>query len=182
MRGQWMAVVGLTAALNFSSFAAPAPSRVEGDTPAAQLEKGIFQQETAGDLDAAVKVYKQIVDEANANRRFVAEAQFRIAACYQKQGKKSEAEAALRQVVVSYPDQAELVTKARKELGETGVDKKAAENLAAEGWAHVGEAPPALKRDTARLFGKSMKILGTCIREAPEFAARKRRIKKGPSG
>jgi len=137
-----MAIVGLAVAVNFSTArsessgeshsksagqvrasALPALSGVEGsqaegETPAAQLEKGVFQQETAGDLDAAVKVYQQIVDTANANRRFVAEAQFRIGACYQKQGKKAEAEAAFRQVVASYPDQAELVAKARKELGE----------------------------------------------------------------
>ena len=107
-----IARIALIAALAF------VPAAFAAETPSAQLEKGIFQQETAGDLDAAVKVYKQIVDEANANRRFVAEAQFRIGECYQKQGKKAEAEAAFRQVIASYPDQAELVAKARKELGE----------------------------------------------------------------
>ena len=110
MRARWMAIVGLAAAVSYST--------VLAETPAAQLEKGIFQQETAGDLDAAEKVYKQIVDEANANRRFVAEAQFRIGECCQKQGKKAEAEAAFRQVIASYPDQVELVAEARKELGE----------------------------------------------------------------
>lgn len=47
------------------------PAAFADETPSAMLEKGIFQEETAGNLDAAVKVYKQIVDEANANRRFV---------------------------------------------------------------------------------------------------------------
>jgi tetratricopeptide (TPR) repeat protein len=111
MRARWIAVVGLAAAASFSQGYA--------DTPAAQLEKGIFQQETAGDLAAAVKVYKQIVDEATAQRHAVAEAQYRLGACYQKQGKKSEAEAAFRQVVASYSDQPELVARARKDLGET---------------------------------------------------------------
>jgi uncharacterized protein (DUF362 family) len=50
------------------------------------------------------------------------------------------------------------------------------DDLAAEGWPNVGDAPAELKRDTGRLLAKSLKILGTCIREAPEFAARKRRI------
>ena len=118
MRARWMAIVVLAAAASFSAASSTSAAQVRGDTPAAQLEKGIFQQETAGDLDAAVKVYKQIVDEANANRRFVAEAQFRIGECCQKQGKKAEAEAAFRQVIASYPDQAELVAKAQKELGQ----------------------------------------------------------------
>jgi len=49
-------------------------------------------------------------------------------------------------------------------------------DLETPGWASVGGPPPELKRDTGRLLAQSMKILGTCIREAPEFAARKRRI------
>jgi tetratricopeptide (TPR) repeat protein len=138
MRAQWLAIVGL-AAVNFSA--------VRADTPAAQLEKGIFQQETAGDLDAAVKVYKQIVDEANANRRFVAEAQFRIGECYQKQGKKAEAEAAFRQVVVSYPDQVELVAKARKELGEAE-PARAPKIVRTSPLAFANDVSPALDKIT----------------------------------
>ena len=32
-----------------------------------------------------------------------------------------------------------------------------------------------LKPETLKLMRKSMSLLGTCMREAPEFAARKRR-------
>ncbi len=48
----------------------------------------------------------------------------------------------------------------------------------AEGWQNVGPEPLGLKRSGLKLFLKSLKILGTCIGQAPEFAARKRRIKK----
>jgi tetratricopeptide (TPR) repeat protein len=153
MRARWMAIVGLAAAVSYST--------ALGETPAAQLEKGVFQQETAGDLDAAVKVYKQIVDEANSNRRFVAEAQYRIGECYQKQGKKAEAEAAFRQVIASYPDQAELVAKARKEVGEAEPINAQAESLEATEFIFRAARSPsrssplleaALKR-TVNLFG-----------------------------
>ena len=51
-------------------------------------------------------------------------------------------------------------------------------DLNAKGWANVGEDPLELKRDSWKLFKKSLSILGTCIREAPEFAAKKRRVKE----
>jgi hypothetical protein len=43
------------------------------------------------------------------------------------------------------------------------------------GWKEVGESPARLVRGTGKHLWLGTKILGTCIREAPEFAARKRR-------
>ena len=43
------------------------------------------------------------------------------------------------------------------------------------GWPAVGEPPPDLVRRTGRHVMTGLRILGTGIREAPEFAARKRR-------
>jgi len=51
------------------------------------------------------------------------------------------------------------------------------DQLDREGWDDLGEAPAGIKRESAKLVMKSVKILGTCITEAPEFAARKRRKK-----
>ncbi len=51
------------------------------------------------------------------------------------------------------------------------------DQLDRKGWDDVGEAPAGIKRESAKLVMKSVKILGTCIKEAPEFAARKRRKK-----
>ena len=44
-----------------------------------------------------------------------------------------------------------------------------------KGWADVGEGPAKFIRATGKLFWKGIKILGQCIKEAPEFATRKRR-------
>lgn len=43
------------------------------------------------------------------------------------------------------------------------------------GWEEVGTAAPELVKSTGRHLWLGTKVLGTCIREAPEFAARKRR-------
>jgi len=45
------------------------------------------------------------------------------------------------------------------------------------GWDNVGDAPAVLNRNSMDLLKKSFKILGTCIKEAPEFASRKRHKK-----
>jgi len=49
------------------------------------------------------------------------------------------------------------------------------DDLDARGWEDVGAALPEYRRKTAHLVWTSFKILGTCIREAPELAAKKRR-------
>ncbi len=43
------------------------------------------------------------------------------------------------------------------------------------GWRDVGTQPPGLVRSVASLLGTGLKVLWTCIREAPEFATRRRR-------
>ena len=48
------------------------------------------------------------------------------------------------------------------------------DDLTATGWPTVGVDPAELKRESMKYFLKSLRILGLCIREAPEFAAKKR--------
>jgi len=43
------------------------------------------------------------------------------------------------------------------------------------GWRNLGAQPPGLVRSVASLLGTGLKVLWTCIREAPEFATRRRR-------
>lgn len=48
------------------------------------------------------------------------------------------------------------------------------DDLGTQGWNDVGSAPATLDRSTMKLLMKSLSILGGCIKEAPEFAAKKR--------
>lgn len=83
--------------------------------PASQLlEKGIYTEETVGDLDGAIKIYKQVLAEAKANRKFAAQAQYRLGSCLWKQGKKEEAKEAFQTLIKDFADQTELVGKARE--------------------------------------------------------------------
>ena len=89
------------------------------DSPSDLLEKGIYTEETVGDLDKAIEIYAKIISQAEANRKFVAQAQLRLGKCLLKQGKKKEAEEAFRKLIDRFkdsPDQKELVAKAREFL------------------------------------------------------------------
>lgn len=50
------------------------------------------------------------------------------------------------------------------------------------GFPHVGEAPAAITRAGMRAFKQSLGILGTCIKEAPEFGRTKRRVTRAAAG
>ena len=44
-----------------------------GETLSELLESAIYAEETAGDLNKAIRLYKQVVDEADANRKYAAQ-------------------------------------------------------------------------------------------------------------
>ena len=112
---------GLQAAENGKA-ATEAPQSSE---PAAMLlEKGIYSEETAGDLDAAMAIYKQIVADFAAERPAVAQAQYRLAMCLLKKGDKKAAEVQLRQLIANNGDEKELADKARKELAKLAPPRK----------------------------------------------------------
>ena len=86
------------------------------DSLAERLEKGIYTEETIGDLDAAKDIYQQIVVDAKGDRVVAAQAQFRLGQCLLKQGKENEAIAAFKKLIKDFADQKELVARAKKHV------------------------------------------------------------------
>ena len=84
------------------------------------LQKGIFAEETEGNLDAAIKIYQQIAAEAATNRSVAAQAQYRLGICYQKKGSKDQAIAALKALITSFPNEGTFNEKAQVLLREMG--------------------------------------------------------------
>lgn len=80
------------------------------------LEKGIYTQETAGNLDAAIEIYRQILSSPPADRTYSAQAQYRLAQCLLQKGKQAEAAKEFKKVIEGYPEQKDLVEKARESL------------------------------------------------------------------
>jgi hypothetical protein len=101
----------------FSTLVAAALVAVE---PAAKsstaelLEKGIYTEETVGDLDQAIRIYQQVLEESQKVRGLAAQAQFRVGQCLSKQGKKAEARAAFERLIADFPEAKPLVAKARQ--------------------------------------------------------------------
>src|SRR5690349_2405476 len=85
--------------------------------PASELlEKGIYTEETKGDLDSAISIYLELIGEAKAGQSLAAQAQFRLAQCYLKKNRVPEALAAFEKLIHDYPDEKELIAKAREHL------------------------------------------------------------------
>ncbi|HYW78686.1 MAG TPA: tetratricopeptide repeat protein [Thermoguttaceae bacterium] len=88
----------------------------EAQSASEMLEKGIYTEQTLGDLDSAIEIYGKIVAEAKDAQKYAAEAQFRLAECLLKQGKKDEATEAFEKLIKEFPDQKELLAKARQRV------------------------------------------------------------------
>lgn len=104
----WIAAA-VAIALN-GAFAAQAAS------PSELLEKAIYTEETVGNLDEAIKLYEKVIAESKSAQSAGAQALYRLGLCYLKKEQKTEAIAAFEKLVKQYPDEKELVAKARKHL------------------------------------------------------------------
>jgi Tol biopolymer transport system component len=79
------------------------------------FQKGLVQERTEGDLDEAIRLYKQIVEDHKDDRVLVAKALVQMGQCYEKLG-RAEARKAYERVVREYSDQPEPVQVARQHL------------------------------------------------------------------
>jgi Protein of unknown function (DUF3108)/Tetratricopeptide repeat len=87
-----------------------------GASPSELLEKAIHAEETAGNIDEAIKLYEQVIAEGKAARNAAAQAEYRLAQCFVKKNKQAEANAELEKLIKDFPEEKELVAKARKQL------------------------------------------------------------------
>jgi len=77
------------------------------------FQKGLVHERTEGDLDEAIRLYKQIVAEHKDDRVLTAKALVQMGQCYEK---RAEARKAYERVVSEYADQPEPVQTARRHL------------------------------------------------------------------
>src|ERR1035438_5071236 len=78
------------------------------------LQKGIYAQETMGDLDGAIKSYRQVLTSYPANKQIAAQAQYQLVLCMVQKGDRAAAAREFDALARNYPDQAEFINKARK--------------------------------------------------------------------
>jgi hypothetical protein len=80
------------------------------------LQSGIYSQDTLGDLNSAIRIYRQILDSGPAMRLYAAQAQYRLGICLLRKGDRAGAAEAFQAVIREHPDQPALVARARESL------------------------------------------------------------------
>ena len=78
------------------------PLAASAASPSELLEKGIYTEETKGDIDGAIAIYQQIADEAKTARALAAQAQLRLGQCYLKKNRNAEANAAFEKLIRTF--------------------------------------------------------------------------------
>jgi tetratricopeptide (TPR) repeat protein len=89
-------------------------------TAAELLSEGLFADEVEGNLDKAIGIYQQVIEDASAPRNLVAQALYRQGGVYLKKKQDQEARAAFTKLVDNYSDQKDIVDKVKPILEELG--------------------------------------------------------------
>ena len=84
------------------------------------LEEAQYQEETVGDVNAAISIYEKIMANEEARRPEAAKALYRYGICLVKKGDKEKAADVLKQVGQNYSDQKIFAAKAQRELDKLG--------------------------------------------------------------
>ena len=105
------------------------------------LQEGLYAEEITGDLDAAIKIYEQVIAEAKGAQRTAAEATYRIGMCYLKKGEKAKASTQFNNLVNRFPEQKLIVDKARKQLSKLRSPIKVFEPQAIDELIKSGKVP-----------------------------------------
>jgi tetratricopeptide (TPR) repeat protein len=101
MRFRVLAVAVLAAWLPGASAQSP--------TAAEQLAKAVFAQQSSGDLDAAIQVYRQIIASNPTQRNIATQAQFRLFQALLQKGDLNAAQVEFQNLVLNYADNRDLI-------------------------------------------------------------------------
>lgn len=126
------------------------------------LEKGVYLEETAGQLDQAIEIYRRIARDATASRAHVAEALFRLGACHLQQEDAAAAAAAFERILADYADQEPFATWAREQMPDRL-------NLLAAPWDDGEVLRLTLKRTSGVPFGSVLLTADTVERDGEEL-------------
>ena len=106
----------LTAVLLLGLFA----SAVHAKSAAELLREGLYAEEVEGNLDSAIGIYQQIILDTTAPKNLVAQALYRQGMCFMKKKDEAKAREVFQKLVNDYPDQTEIVEKAKPVLEGLG--------------------------------------------------------------
>jgi hypothetical protein len=83
------------------------------------LEKAFYYEQTRGDLDQAIALYKQVVDEQRRSGPKAARAQYHLGVCLWKVGRLAESQQMFRELAHNYSEEKDLVSAASRFLSDS---------------------------------------------------------------
>jgi len=105
--------------LNFAAPPACFANRSSGAKPTGVLlQEGLYAEEVDGDLDAAIRIYEQIIKDTSAQRSHIAQAMYRQGMCYLKKQDEQQAKEVFGKLVANYSDQTKIVDKVKPMLDD----------------------------------------------------------------
>jgi len=84
------------------------------------LQEGLYAEEIDGDIDAAIRIYEQIIKDGSAQRSHIAQALYRQGMCYLKKQNERQAKIVFGKVVADFSDQTKVINKVKPLLEELG--------------------------------------------------------------
>lgn len=90
----------------------------EAKSPSILLQEGLYAEETEGDLDKAISLYGQVLEQYRDVERPAAQATYHLGMCYLKKGEKEMAAKYFQEVVSYFPQQTSTIDKARSQLSK----------------------------------------------------------------
>ncbi len=84
------------------------------------LQEGLYAEQVDGDLDAAIRIYGQVIADTSAQRSHIAQAMYRQGMCYLKKQDEQQAKEIFGKLVANYSDQTQIVDKVKPILDELG--------------------------------------------------------------
>src|SRR5688572_4604969 len=115
---KYLVHVAILLVLASGAFASP-PQHTRPSSADALMGSALHQQDVEVNFNAAIVLYRKVVEQPSAGRTLVAMALVRIGQCYERLG-NSEARKAYDHVVREYADQNQVVEHARKRLAALG--------------------------------------------------------------
>jgi hypothetical protein len=95
----------------FNAVAAAKPASV-------MLREGLYAEEVEGNIDAAIKIYEQIINDKSTSRENVAQALYRQGMCCLKKKDDAGARAVFGKLTAEYADQTEIIEKVKPLLDD----------------------------------------------------------------
>ena len=84
------------------------------------FQKGLVEEEANRNLDAAIKVYEEVVKQIDTQRKLAATAIFRLGETYRKLGRTNDAVLQYRRIVAEFPEEETLGRLSRQNLAGIG--------------------------------------------------------------